>query len=135
MGPPPPRVTHLDTSILVDALTGGRRSEPALTMLISDGEPVAITTLVLYEWLRGPRHEVEIADQELLLPATRAVPFGVQEALLAATLYQRVPRARTRELDLGIAACAMTQGAKLWTLNPRDFTDIPDLILFDPTRG
>jgi predicted nucleic acid-binding protein len=124
-------VTHLDTSVLVDALTGARRSEQALTALISEGEPVGIATLVLYEWLRGPRHEAEIVDQEALLPAVRAVPFGAREALLAATLFRQVPHARTREFDLGIAACAVTHGARLWTLNPRDFSDIPGLRLLE----
>jgi predicted nucleic acid-binding protein len=126
-------VTHLDTSVLVDALTGTRRSEHALTALITDGEPVGIATLVLYEWLRGPRHEAELADQEALLPAGRAVPFGAREALLASTLFRQVPRARTREFDLGIAACAVTHGARLWTLHPRDFSDIPGLRLFEPS--
>ncbi len=39
-------------------------------------------------------------------------------------------RPRSREVDLAIAACALTQGAALWTLNPRDFSDIPRLRLF-----
>jgi len=103
-----------------------------LTTLVASREPVAIATLVLYEWLRGPRSEEEIIDQEALLPAARAVPFAAGEALLAARLYRRVPRARTRELDLGIAACALAHGARLWTLNPSDFADVPDLTLFDP---
>ena len=45
----------LDTSVLIDALTGGRRSAPALRRTIESGERVALTTLVLYEWHRGPR--------------------------------------------------------------------------------
>ena len=123
-------MTHLDTSVLVDALTGRRRSAPSLTVLIATGEPVAISTLVLYEWLRGPRHDAEVEDQETLLPAARAVPFGSQEAVVAAMLYRSVGRARTREFDLSIAACALARGARLWTLNPRDFADIPELTLF-----
>lgn len=57
--------------------------------------------------------------------------FGPREAEMAATLYRRVPRARQRELDLAVAACALTHAAALWTLNARDFSDIPDLQLFD----
>jgi predicted nucleic acid-binding protein len=44
-------------------------------------------------------------------------------------LYARLGRARGREIDLAIAACALAHGASLWTLNENDFTDIPDLIL------
>jgi predicted nucleic acid-binding protein len=45
-------------------------------------------------------------------------------------LYSSVKRARGREIDLAIAACAMVHGAALWTDNPRDFSDLPDLRLF-----
>ena len=50
---------HLDTSVLVDALTGPRRSAPALRGVLDQGERIGIATLVLYEWLRGPRREAE----------------------------------------------------------------------------
>ena len=122
---------HLDTSVLVDALTGPRRSARALRGVLDRGERIAIATLVLYEWLRGPRRDVELAHQEALLPAAEALPFGPREAILAAALYRRVPRARQREFDLGVAACALTSGAALWTLNVHDFRDVPGLDLFE----
>lgn len=121
---------HLDTSVLVDALTGPRRSAPALRAVLDRGERISIATLVLYEWLRGPRRESELAHQEALLPAAEAVPFGPREAVMAAELYRAVPRARQRERDLGVAACALAAGAALWTLNAKDFVDIPGLALF-----
>ncbi|HTT61316.1 MAG TPA: hypothetical protein VMG35_05730 [Bryobacteraceae bacterium] len=39
-------------------------------------------------------------------------------------------RARGREVDLAIAACALTREAALWTLHTADFEDIPDLHLY-----
>jgi predicted nucleic acid-binding protein len=123
---------HVDTSILVDAFTGHQRSLPALRDLIERAEPLGISTLVLYEWLRGPRLEEEVALQEAVLPTGTAVPFGGREATLAARLYRQVRGARRRELDLGIAACALAGGAAFWTLNTQDFTDIPDLTLYQP---
>jgi predicted nucleic acid-binding protein len=134
VGAPPVGVTHLDTSVLVDALTGRRRSAPALTALVADGEPIAVSALVLFEWWRGPRIEAEVHDQEALLPAAGAAPFGAAEATVAATLYRQVRRARIRRLDLAIAACAIVRGARLWTLNPDDFADIPDLVLLGTRR-
>lgn len=122
---------HLDTSVLVDALTGPRRSAPALRGILDRGERIAMAALVLYEWRRGPRRTSELAHQEALLPAAEAVPFGPREAAMAADLYRAMPRARQREFDLGVAACAMTQGAALWTLNAQDFRDIPGLNLFE----
>jgi predicted nucleic acid-binding protein len=126
-------VIHLDTSALVDALTGPRRAAPRLRAILDGGERIGIACLVLYEWLRGPRLETELSYQEALLPATDAVPFGPREAALAAELYRTVPRARRREFDLAVAACALASGASLWTLNPQDFRDVPGLQLFqDP---
>lgn len=122
---------HLDTSLLVDALTGPRRSARTLRRALEDGERFFLSTLVLYEWLRGPRIESELSDQEALFPSADAVAFGPREASLAAELYRVVPRARRREFDLVVAACALVNEAALWTLNSQDFQDIPGLILFE----
>lgn len=117
----------LDTSVLIDALTGPKRSAPALRRAIESGERLLVPTLVLYEWLRGPRLRQELAAQEALFPRESATIFGHEEAAVAATLYGKVTRPRGREIDLAIAASARTQNARLWTLNVADFADIPDL--------
>lgn len=118
---------HLDTSALVGALTGRRRSLGTLLALSHEGHRLAISTLVLYEWRRGPRTAEELDAQEELLPAESIVTFGAAEASLAADLYRRVTRARGREIDLAIAASALANNAAILTLNPEDFRDIPDL--------
>ena len=120
---------HLDTCVLVDALTGPRRSARALRAQIEQGERVSYCSLVLFEWLRGARLPDELRVQEALFPSGAAVAFGPAEAALAARLYRQVRRPRGRELDLAIAATAILQDAALWTLNPRDFADIPSLRL------
>jgi predicted nucleic acid-binding protein len=120
-------VIHLDTSALVAALTGPRQAAPVLRNWIRDGERLGLCTLVLYEWSRGPRTPEELRDQETLLPAAAAIPFTRHEAAIAAGIYRRLQRPRQRELDIAIAACAIANGAALWTLNPRDFRDIPGL--------
>jgi predicted nucleic acid-binding protein len=91
-----------------------------------------MSALVLYEWLRGSRLPEELAFQEALLPADAAVPMGPDETARAAELYRVMRRPRGRELDLAIAACALAHGAALWTLHPRDFEDVPDLVLLRP---
>lgn len=96
---------------------------------ISDGIRLGISTPVLYEWCRGPRTPGELSDQEILLPSRAAFAFGLDEAKLAASLYRRMKRPRGREIDIAIAACALANGASLWTLNPDDFSDIPGLTL------
>ncbi|MGB5526076.1 MAG: type II toxin-antitoxin system VapC family toxin [Gemmatimonadota bacterium] len=117
----------LDTSVLVDALCGDMNSEPAIRAALMRSEQLLLPSLVLFEWLRGPRRERELQTQEALLPSDRALPFGSEEAAEAARLYRGLPRARGREVDLAIAACAITWDAELWTLNLGDFADIPGL--------
>lgn len=125
-------ILHLDTSVLVDALCGPRRSLPALERTIAEGHVIATSTLVLYEWLRGPRTQAEIQDQETLMPSANAWPFGAAAASQAASLYRVVKRARGRDMDIAIAACALEHGAHLWTLNLADFKDMPGLKLYRP---
>jgi predicted nucleic acid-binding protein len=125
-------VIHLDTSILIDALTGPRRSARALREAIAAGERLALSSLVLFEWRRGPRQQAELDVQDQLVPSTTAVPFDWSTAVRAADLYSRVKRPRGRELDLAIAACALVHDASFWTLNAADFRDIPGLVLYRP---
>ena len=123
-------IVPLDTSVLVDALTGQRRSLPPLLRTVEHGHILAISALVLYEWQRGPRTPDEIEDQEALLPSAAARPFGPAEAARAADLYRALRNARGRDMDIAITACALEHGASLWTLNRRDFEDFPGLRLY-----
>jgi predicted nucleic acid-binding protein len=122
-------IVHLDTSALVDALTGPRRSLETLIDLADRGHRLALSSIVLYEWLRGPRTRAELEAQESVFPAELVIPFAPPEAAAAAKLYRQVPRPRGREVDLAVAACAIVNGASLWTLNPADFRDVPGLRL------
>ena len=119
----------VDTSALIDSLSGPRRSAARLRAFIADGERLAVPALVLYEWWRGPRLEEELAAQEALLPSERALPFGAAEATIASRLYRQMTRGRGREIDLAIAAHALAIDAELWTLNSADFADVPGLRL------
>ncbi len=119
----------LDTSVLVEMLGAGGRMRAELRASIERGERLALPTLVLFEWLRGPRTPEELRAQEALLPSDQAIAFGAEEARRAAELYRSLPRSRGREIDLAIAACALTWDASVWTLNPDDFEDVPGLVV------
>lgn len=123
----------LDTSALIDCLCGNKTAATAVRRALAGGERIVLATLVLYEWLRGPRTIEEVAAQEALFPADGAIVFGPEEAERAATLYHVVPRARGREVDIAIAACALVWEATLWTRNVDDFRDIPGLAVSQPS--
>lgn len=77
-------------------------------------------------------HRRGAGGQEALFPRESAIAFGSAAAASAADLYRAVPGARGREIDLAVAATAICWDARLWTLNPRDFDDVPGLELFRP---
>ena len=119
----------IDTSALIDSLSGPRRSAPTLRGLIETGERILLPSIVLYEWLRGPRRPEELHVQEELFPRDQAVAFATAETAIAAELYRKVRSPRGREIDLAIAAMALSRDAALWTLNRADFEDIERLRL------
>lgn len=120
---------HLDTSALVAAADPASEILDRLEEMIEAGEQAHISSVVLYEWLRGPRTSADLSMQRALFPNETVSVFGPAEALQAATIYRHLRRARTREIDIAIAACAIVHDAALWTLNPQDFRDIPGLKL------
>jgi predicted nucleic acid-binding protein len=124
-------VILFDTSVLVDSLCGPRRSLPTLVRALDRGERLILSSIVAYEWLRGPRTIEELSAQEELFPCASAIPFEPADAQLAAKLYKSLRRARSREADIAIAACAIRHDTHLWTLNLSDFADIPGLRLYD----
>ena len=122
-------MTAIDTSALVHSICGERLSAAVLRRAVDRGERLFLPSVVLFEWLRGPRVAAELISQEVLFPSNAAVVFGPREADLSAKLYRSLARPRGREIDIAIAATAILRDAELWTLNPRDFADIPGLRL------
>jgi tRNA(fMet)-specific endonuclease VapC len=122
----------LDTSVLIDSLSYRGPTEASLREAIASGLRIRMPSLVLFEWLRGPRRADELEAQETLFPIAEVVPFGADEAARAARLFGQVPRARGRDIDIAIAATALEREATIWTLNERDFADIPGLALYRP---
>lgn len=122
---------HVDTSVLIATLTGSAPAPDPIEQQLRAGHRLSVSTLVLFEWLRGPRTDSERALRVILFPDSDLAVFGPHEAMRAAGLYRGLTQARQREIDIAIAACAIEHDAALWTLNPEDFRDIPGLTLYD----
>lgn len=84
-------------------MSGSRSYFPDLQRQVMAGEQLLLPTVVLFEWLRGPRLRHELVS---------------------------LSSPRNRQIDIAIAACAIVRQASLWTLNTRDFADIPGLELY-----
>lgn len=123
-------ILHLDTSVLIDTLTGPAPMPDPVEAQLRAGHRLCLSSLALFEWRRGPRTDAEHTLRMSLFPDHAIVVFGADEAIRAAGLYRELRRARQREVDIAIAACALEHGAALWTLNPGDFKDIPGLTLY-----
>jgi predicted nucleic acid-binding protein len=117
---------------VVDGLARDRPLLPKIVQMLDQGERLVLCTIVLYEWLRGPRIPEELEAQETLFPSDAALPFETADARISSEIYRAVSRARAREADIAIAACAIRRDAELWTLNRADFADIPRLRLVHP---
>jgi len=122
----------LDTSVLVAHLGPSADTPGPMLDLLESDEAVRVPAVVLYEWWRGPRREHELEIQRRFFPQNQVLPFGAVEARTAAEIYRQVRRARGRDTDIAIAACALVAEAQLWTLNEKDFVDIPGLRLYRP---
>lgn len=125
----------LDTSVLIEGLGAGGSMREALRDAIAQGERIALPAFVLYEWTRGPRIPEELDAQEAVFPSREALPFGPDEAHVAARLYRELPRSRGREVNLAIAASALVWRSRLWTLKDEDFRDVPGLELVSATEA
>ena len=111
---------HLDTSLLVHATSSIERRR-RLDAAAERGDRLFLSTITLYEWLRGPRTATELTFVDALFPESEQIVFGLDAARAAARVH--------RAGDIAIAGCAIVHEAALWTLNPDDFRDIPGLML------
>jgi predicted nucleic acid-binding protein len=111
-------VIVVDTSVWIDVLNeNGTPQAERCVQLIEDGEPVALTDVILTEILQGLRTEEEARLVESRL---RAFPIlrldGLQDFVLAADLYRSARGAGVtirKTLDCLIAAPCVRTGAPL----------------------
>ena len=80
----------LDTSVLIDALTGSQRLGPGCGPCEGESDGDSLAGVV--RMAPGASRSGELALQEALFPSDEAVSFGPSEAIGAAELYRSVGR-------------------------------------------
>jgi len=110
---------HVDTSFLIHALAQGTGEDRAVREWLRSGEELAMSTVAWSELLCGP---IEPPHAELAARVvTERIPFGEEDAVLAARLFNQTGRRRGSLIDCMIAAAALRSEAMLATANPSDF--------------
>ena len=123
----------LDTSVAILL----RDSDPAIVGRIADLPAVPLISILSRVELEGGLYRDPDLTPflrprlELLLQQVTQLPFEEPEALAYGAILARLGFSRTRIIDRMIAAQALTAGATLATLNPRDFRGIPGLTIDD----
>jgi len=112
-------VIQLDTSFLIRALVAGTPEDGLLRRWLRDRTPLAVSAVVWTEFLCGPLREREI--QLAARVAGAVLPYGADEAAVAADLFNRTGRRRGSLTDCMVAAAALCRDASLATSNPADF--------------
>lgn len=110
---------HLDTNVLIALPLLARQRHP-LAQRIGKGEPVAVSSLVWFEYVCGP---VDESEQLLVRTAIGAQILAVDEEVAerAAVLFNHAGRKRSLRTDSLIAATAIGAGAELASYNAGDF--------------
>lgn len=110
---------QLDTSFLIRALIPESGEDGLLRRCLEGGTPLAMSSIAWTEFLCGPLRAPEVRLAAEIVG--EVVPFGREEAALAADLFNRSGRRRGSLVDCMVAAAAMSRDAELATANPADF--------------
>lgn len=118
---------HLDTDFLVYALTSPGVERRMLHALSATEAQIQISSVVWYEFCRGPRTPDQIAVARSFFFEDSILPFSEELSILAADVFRQLKSTRRRSSDIAIGVTAAAMGALLITRNAADFAGIPDL--------
>lgn len=112
-------IIHLDTGFLIRALVSGSGEDRELRAWLRRGAALGMSAIAWAELLCGPltAEHTDIAGRVV----GDRVPFGEDDAALAARLFNLSGRRRGTLMDCMIAATALGAGAALATTNAADF--------------
>jgi predicted nucleic acid-binding protein len=110
---------HLDANFLVAALRGDRAAAPRLERWIARDEELAMSAVAWAEMLCGPLTDEEAQHAGFLVRRVEA--FQLEDAVLAAELFNRTGRRSRGLADCMIAAAAIRRGCTLATFDRAGF--------------
>ena len=118
-------VIHLDTSFLIRSLEPDSVEDRSLRAWLGGGRSLAMSTVGWSEFLCGPLSPD--ATQLAARVVTDLIPFGENEAEIAAMLFNQSGRRRGSMVDCMLAATALSGDAPLATSNAKDFGRLESL--------
>jgi tRNA(fMet)-specific endonuclease VapC len=125
----------LDTNVIITLFNVAASSvEPKLRAALQSGEPVAVSTIVLFELWYGAAKSARAASnfdriRNFLASPVQVLPFDAEDAREAGDIRAALNRsgAPIGPYDILIAAQARRRGATLVTANEREFSRVPGL--------
>lgn len=110
----------LDANFLIGGVTEARPESRQLLAWLKGGETFCTPAPAWYEFLCGPVSPAQV-NTMLAFLTKGIIPFETSQAQIAAQLFNAVKRPRRLRVDAMIAATAISQEARLATLNTEDF--------------
>ena len=115
----------LDTNFLIALEEPGGEADRRAREWLGKGWPLGVCSIVWSEYLFGPLSAEKKTAADVLISWKE--PFGVEDAPLAAHLFNRTGRRRGTFVDCMIAAVAIRCQAQFATFNRDDFTSFIDM--------
>jgi predicted nucleic acid-binding protein len=113
-------VIHLDANYLILGASAANAENAHLQAWLRRGELLGTSAVAWMEFVTGPVTPA-VVDSVRRVLEDRIVPVGLDEAELAARLFNAIGRKRSARYDCMIAATAIQNDARLATNNITDY--------------
>src|SRR2546430_11021108 len=111
---------HLDTDYLIGLLVQGSPQALDTDGWLGAGQQLGASAIAWTEFLNGPVTLLEVSRAQAVLQS-RIVPFGQQEAILAAELFNKNGRRPGTRFDCLIVPTAILAQSEVATQNQNHF--------------
>jgi tRNA(fMet)-specific endonuclease VapC len=125
------KIILCDSNIFIALYRGQQQTIESLTAIEQDN--IAISAVTAGELLFGARNKKELATIKKDIAKLQLLPINEDISAISLQLIEKYCLSHKLSIpDALIAATALYYNIKLYTLNLKDFTFIPNLILYRP---